>query len=375
MLTRKLIQDSINGWAPMCGLSATPRNFGNGLFTDAGETAFFARQLEDIAVQLYNAKYPDLQGRNIVNVKTDINPAADFHVWRGYDFNASAVETDDYNDDFPAGELTGKETSQRITGLVAGYGYSIMDIRRAQMAGVPLDSMKALLARESMERRLDLAMALGSKNSAANGIYGFYNNPNYVAAIDVSAQNTGAGPTGTFFAASSGTKWDMSAGAGKTPAKIIADLNSARSAIRLNSKGAHDANSVVVDLATDTYFSQTNASIGDSNTFLGISVKQFIMQTCSWIQNWKVWNRGSNVTGAVFTPQGTLPATGTPAGKPVVMVYEDKPENGEFLLPQPFEQFPPQLHNMKFGVGMHMRFGGYIVRRPLAYQLLTKVQG
>ena len=57
------------------------------------------------------------------------------------------------------------------------------------------------------------------------------------------------------------------------------------------------------------------------------------------------------------------------------MLFEDKPDHGEFLLPQPFEIFPPQLRGMKFMTSMHMRVGGYVVRRPERFVLIKKPQG
>lgn len=369
MISRKLIIDAINSWAPMVGLSHEPVRRG-GLITDAGETAFFARQLEDISTTLYNARYPELQGRNIVSVKTDINPGADFHVWRGYDFEGAVDETDDYTDDIPAGSLEGAEAAQKITGIVGGYGFSIMDIRRAQFAGVPLDSMKALGARETMERKLDLMMAIGSKNRGVNGIYGFYNHPSLPTAVDVSAQNTGAGPAGSFLSASTGVDWSFSAATGKTPTKVVADLNLAYNTLRVNSKFTFGDNglTVVLDSKSFDLWNQTPCNVGDASLFNTNSVMSYIRSTCGWIKDVKRWNRG-------YTAKGTIATAGTASGTPMVMLFEDKPENGEFLLPQPFEQFPPQLKNMKFGVGMHMRAGGYIIRRPLAYQPIIKVLG
>lgn len=369
MISRKAINDAIAAWAPMCGLSDQPVRHG-GLITDAGETAFFARQLEDISTQLYNARYPDLQGRNIVSVKTDINPGADFHVWRGYDFDGAVDETDDYTDDIPEGSLKGAEAAQKITGIVGGYGFSIMDIRRAQFAGVPLDAMKALLARETMERKLDLMMAIGSKNRALNGIYGFYNNPSLPTAVDVSAQNTGAGPAGSFLAASTGVDWSFTAATGKTPTKVIADLNLAYNTLRVNSKFSHGDNGLTLVLDSKSYdlWNQTPVSVGDVSLYNTISFMQFARKTCGWLTNVKRWNRG-------YTAKGTVATAGTAAGTAMAMLFEDREESGQFLLPQPFEQFPPQLKNMKFGVGMHMRAGGYIVRRPLAFQPIIKPLG
>src|SRR5271166_1962200 len=211
MISRQAIHDAIKLHAPFVGLSDKPVRHGN-LVTDAGETAFFELQLTDIAVQLYNQLYPTLNMKEIVSVKTDVNPAAEFHIYRGYDYTGDVVETDDYTDEFPETEVQGMQSSaQAITGIVGSFGYSIMDIRRAQMAGVPLEAMKALAQREVMEKKLDRMMAIGSANRSLNLIYGFFNAPGNTsvnAGWDVSvgnavgggAVNTGAyGSAGQYF--------------------------------------------------------------------------------------------------------------------------------------------------------------------------------
>lgn len=370
MLTRQDIESAIQAWAPMAGLSNRPVSR-NGLITDSGETAFFARQLEDIATELYNRRYPELQGRNILSVKTNISPGADFHVWRGYEYTSEVRETDDYSDYVPEGELEGGESAQKITGILGSYGYSVMDIRRAQFAGVPLDAMKAQLARDTMERKLDLMMAIGSDNRALNNIYGFYNHPSLPTAVDVSAQNTGAyGAAGSFFAGSTGVDWSFTAATGKAPNRVVADLNLGFNTLRSNSKYSFGEEGLTVVLDTKTFdlWNQTPANIGDAAIYSGISVMQYIRQTCGWIKNVKSWNRG-------VAAHGTIAQQNARTGGAMVMLFEDKPESGEFLLPQPFEQFPPQLKGMRFGVNMHMRAGGYIIRRPLAYQPIIKPYG
>lgn len=336
-----------------------------GLRTDAGETALFVRDLEQIDVELYNAEFPDIMGRSMVALKGGLNPAIDSYTWRGYTFMGESDETDDYSDDAPGVEIEGSEITSHFTAIRQGYGYSVMDLRRAQMAGLSLDSEKARLARELMERKLDKMIAVGSKNRTANGIYGFYNQPGYPTALDVTAIHNGAGPSGGRFASSDGTTWDLtSATHGKTPQQMADDLNKARSNIRLGSLGVHDADTVTVDLKTDTLVNSTNMHVADGTTYSSTSVYKYLRETCSWIKNWRVWaNRGDTAT------------TGEAGGAPLIVVHENKPRNQQLLLPQDFEQFPPQLKGLTFGIDCHMRCGGVITRYPNAFQVLKKPYG
>lgn len=369
MLTRRQIEVAVKAWAPMIGLSDSPLWTPDGVKNDSGETGLLIRALEDISTKLHNQRYPKLQGRSILPIKTDINPAAEFHTYAGMDFTGTVDETEDYSDDNPGGgEVVERMASQRIIGIRGGYGFSIMDVRRGNMAGTSIDTIKALKSREAMEQKFDLVLSIGSKNRALNGVYGFWNQPNYSTALDVTGMNTGAYASTGKFASSDGTKWDFSAAHGKGPNQIVADFNAAYNAVRQNSLYIYDPDTVCVGPEVDDLFAQTNVNIGDTATYNFVSVKSYIMSTCTWIKKWKVWNQAS-------TANGTLATAGTPSGTPLVMVYEDNPDNYEALLPQDFEQFPPQLRGMMFGVGTHMRTGGVLCRAPKAFQLIKKPFG
>lgn len=378
MISRASIHQAIRAWAPLAGLSDQPVKY-NGLTTDAGETAFFELGLTDIATQMYNQKYPALNMREIVSVKTDINPGADFHIWRGYDYDGDVVETEDYDDELPEVELKGMQAAaQRITGIMGSYGFSIMDGRRAQMAGLPLDTMKAFAAREVMEKKLDKMMAIGSFNRANNGIYGFFNHPAITSTagtnssvntpFDVSAQNTGAGQTGSPLASSTGVDWGCSLATGKTVSKVIADLNLAFNTAQVNTNYVHEPDTLTLDKKTFQAWNQTPANFGDIALYNTSNYMSYIRSQCGWLKNVKQTLQANFAAGTALT-------AGTPTGTPLAVLHEDKRENAEFLFPQPFEQFPPQLKGMKFSIACHMRVGGQIIRRPGAFILIKKPQG
>lgn len=380
MISRRAIHDAIRRQAPLTDLSDSPVT-SRGRTTDSGETAFFELQLTDIDVKLYNQQYPELNMKDIVSVKSDLNAGSDFYIWRGYNETGDVSETDDYDDDVQEVEVVGAQAAaQAITGIRGSFGISIMDIRRAQMAGVPIEAQKALAARKRMEQKLDKMMAIGSANRAANSIYGFFNNPGLTSvnsAYDVSVApngdgsfNVGAsGAASTWFSASTGVDWSMSKATGKSPNQVVKDLNNIYNTSRVNSKYISRLNTLTLDERTFDLFTQTPANIGDvflSNTenYMG-----YIKRNCSWLKNVRSTIQANYANGSLTS------AGQAGVGTAMAIVHEDSPEHGEFLLPQPFEVFPPQLRGMKFSTSMHMRVGGYIIRRPERFVQVLKPQG
>jgi hypothetical protein len=374
MISRQLIRDAIRRQNLIAGLSETPVR-SRGLTTDASETAFLELQLTDIDVRLLEVVYPELNMDTIVNVKSDINPGADFYAWDMYDEKGDVSETDDYDDDIQEVEvLGGRSAAQRITGIRGSFGISIMDLRKAQMAGVPIEARKALAARKRMAQKLDKMMAVGSAVRANNGIYGFFNHPSLTAVnanVDVSTINTGAyGAAGSFFASSTGVDWTASAATGKSPNAVVKDLNYGYNQMRTNSKyTVGESLSLVLDKRTFDIWNQTPANIGDPLILYTGNYLEYIKRNCGFIGKIKTTIQANYANGTAATAgvQGL--------GTAMVVLHDEDREAGEFLVPQPFEVFPPQLRGMKFSTSMHMRVGGQVIRRPEKFQTFTKVQG
>src|ERR1700682_2890158 len=109
---------------------------------DAGQTAFFLRDLTDIYARTFDVKYPDLKARTILPVYTGVDPGAEGFVWRQFDRTGTA-------------EVIAAEEQSRIYSLGASYSYSIQDLRKAKMAGIPLETRKAFAARRAMEQAVE----------------------------------------------------------------------------------------------------------------------------------------------------------------------------------------------------------------------------
>lgn len=314
---------------------------------DAATAGFFLRDLTEVMGRTFDVKYPDLKARQILPVWTGIDPAAESYVWRQFDRVGGAHVIHDYGADLPSTEVVANEFQSRILSLGTSYQYSIQDLRKARMAGIPLETRKALAARRSMEQALEqiaffgIAQVPGTSASQALmfapasqntndplAMYGFTNFPGLPV---VTTTNNWTAP-------------------GTSVSTIVNDFNSMFLTIIQNSKGVHTPDTVVLPLST---WSTLNA-MPRSTTFTDDTVLQYIMKENPWIKN-VYWS-------TMLETAGRNQANNAQA--PRIMCLERSEENLQLVIPQEFEQLPPQMVNLMFKIPCHMRVGGLRVSYP-----------
>jgi hypothetical protein len=315
---------------------------------DAATTAFFLRDLTEVMGRTFDVKYPDLKARQILPVFTGVDPGAEGYVWRQYDRVGAAKVIDSYGADLPESEVVAAEFQSRCLSIGTSYSYSIQDLRKARMAGIPLETRKALAARRSMEQALEqiafygLAQIPGATSSQAMqfvpasqstsdpmAMYGFTNFPGLLV------------PTHTL------NTWTSSATA---IANIVSDFNGAFLTIINNSFGVHTPDTVVFPLSTWASLASTARSI----TFTEDTVLQYLMKENPWLKN---------VYWSLMLETAGLKQDGATVGTRV-MFCERNEENFQLVIPQEFEQLPPQMVNLMFKIPCHMRVGGIRVSYP-----------
>jgi hypothetical protein len=311
-----------------------------GFRSDANESIMFARELEYVFTKTYDVLYPDLKARSLLPVNREVPAGADQYTYTQYDRVGEASEVDDYAKDFPTVEVKGDQKSNFIVSLGDSYQYTIQDMRAAAMAKKPLDAMKAAAARRAMEEKLEKIAALGS---SARGITGALNAPN----VDTVSLTNGAWKT-TYDSAS--TFDDMDAAVNK----IQADVKQIVNTIRSNSLGIHGNSGLRMTLDLPTYLFLT--STPQSPRYKENSIKDFLLKTVEGLSEVTFWNRCT---------------TGDGSNGPILWMYEPNPDHLELVIPQEFEQFPPQLEGMATKIYCHMRCGGVQVRRPKAMKYAT----
>lgn len=296
---------------------------------DAGETAFFARELEHVQSKAYDIKYPELKARKLFPMSSEAGPGAESITYEQYDQVGMAKIISNYADDLPRADVKGKQFTSLVKSLGISYGYNIQEIRNAKMAGKPLEQRKANAAkRGSMQKENQLAFF----GDSAAGIPGFIN------ASNINSYTIPAG-------ASTQTQWST-----KTADEILADMNGVANMAFTVSKGVETSDTMLLPL--EQYMLISTKRIGAANEK---TVMQFFLETNPFIKAIEWVNELDNVSGS-----------------DVIMCYRRDPDALLMHVPQDFEQFPAQERGLEFLVPCHHRAAGVIVYYPLS---ITKGTG
>lgn len=286
-------------------------------------TAVLEKELEYVKTQTYDIVYPEMKARQLIPVSNEADPGAETITYRQWDEFGMAQIISNYGDDLPLIDALVEEFQQKVKGLGAAYQWSIQDIRRAAISGIPLDQRRARAARRSIEQQIENIAALG--NTAA-GLRGFAKHPN----VPLVAPDTGTWSTAT-------------------ADQIIGDMNKLATSIVTTNKETFLPDTLVLDISRYNLISTKRISTtGDTHT----TVLEAWLRSNPWVRNVGTWYK-----------LATADAAGT---GPRLVCYKRDPEVLTLEIPQEFEQMPPQAKNLAFQVPVHARIGGVIVYYPIA---------
>ena len=294
---------------------------------DSAQTVFFARELESRKAQTYDVIKAPLKAFELIPVSTEAGPGAESIVYEQYDSTGIAKLIANYADDLPRADVKGKEFFAPIKSIGNSYGYSLQEIRAAQMAGKSLEQRKANAAVRAQREKWNRIAFFGD---ADTGLPGWLSNAN----VPNSAVAAGAG-------SGDPTEW-----ADKTPAEILKDMNDAVNGIVDLTNGAESPNTIVLPIAQYTLIATTNAGTGTDTTIL-----EYFLRNSPFITSVE-W--ANELKGAF---------TGDTDG---FIVYDRSPDKMTFEMPQDFEQLPVQERGLEFVIPCHSRVGGTIIYYPLS---------
>jgi hypothetical protein len=378
---------------------------------DAAFSAMFARQLEYVYTWTADIEYPALKARSLVPVDTEVPSGAEFFTYSMYDVAGEAAILQNYaKNSFPEADVYADQFRQAVKGLGAKYSFSVQDMRAAAMAGVPLEAKKASSARYSVEKRLERIAAYGD---APTGIYGITNAPGITATTKLSPAGTWAQQIAAAIAA------------GTLPATsqaILGDVNAQAQGIYNATLGEHTPTTLVLPTAAFSILATTPWS----PVYRDESILQFILKSSPWLDeivDWPYLNTIGRLplagTFHVINGSASVVASVSQAGVVYVgatlylggvayvvsafngttgitlsvvyagstnvtlgsvtqqsglsLVYEKDPRVLQLVIPQEFEQFPPEMDGLLWEVYCHLRTGGVNVIRPLAVTTMAGI--
>jgi len=290
---------------------------------DANESIFFLEELEHVKSRSYDVKYPELLARRLFPLSQEVDSGAETIAYETYDHVGAAKIIHSYANDLPALEVSGKKTVRQVYSEGISFGYSLQDIRNAQMAGKSLTNRKANGCRRQM---LSLENKLAFHGDSTTDI------PGFIGSANINAVTIPAGAATT-------TPWDT-----KTADEILNDVTLMVTAIVDGSNGVESPNTLLLPIEQYTLISTKPRSTTSDTTIL-----EFMLKSNAWISE--------------VIPVYELKGAGA-SGKDTMMLYDRNPEKLTLEVPQDVEFLKPQEKALYYEVPVHARTAGVIIYYP-----------
>lgn len=311
----------------------------NLLREDANESMFFARELEHIKAKSYDVLFPNLTATRMIPVSTEAGPGAKSITYRQYENVGFAKIIANYATDLPRTDVTGKEFTSPVRSIGDAYGYSIDDIRAAQMTGKPLEQRKANAARQAVEQEIN---RIAYHGDSANNLQGLFAHPN-ITSYTLPQDGTQNGASANTAAAAKFVN--------KTPDQVLRDLNGLVNTPTTLTNGVE-----MVDTLLLSHTVYSDLATRPRSTTSDTTILEFFKKN----------NPGVTVEKI---PECAGAGTG---GVDICIAYTKSPDKLTLEIPQVFEQFPPQAQGLEFEIPCHAKCGGVIIYYPLS---IVKAEG
>ncbi len=292
---------------------------------DASENVFFTRELEHVRSKAYDVKFPALKARMLIPVDSEVEPGARTVVYEQYTAVGVAKIVANYARDLPRADVFGKEFRSPVRTVAASYGYSIDEILAAAKARKPLVQRKADAARKAIELKLDQIARTGDSKHGLLGLLNQTNATSYTIANGASASPL----------------WST-----KTPDEIVADLGGIVTAIVESTKEVEIPDTILLPVEKYNLIATTRMGDGSDTTIL----KFFL---------------GANPYIKEIIPWHPLKTAGSGSSNRMV-AYRRDPDAVQMVIPQEFQQLPPQEEGLETVVPCYARSGGVILYYPLS---------
>lgn len=307
-------------------LDECPKEYHGFKNLDAGESIFFARELEFVKSQVYDIKFPELKARLLFPIDFTVNAGAQTITYEQYSQVGIAKIISNYADDLPRADVKGTEFTSRVRTIASSYGYNYDEVQAAAMAGKPLATKKANSAKRA---HMVLENRIAFFGDSTHNIPGFLSNANF-SEVTLAADGTGSSK---LFST-------------KDADKMLRDLNSLFTMVHTVSNGVEHADTLLVPISIFNLMAVTRIA----NT--GISVMKWFLENSPHCKE-VIW-------------VNELKNAGTGGTIDKMVAYRRDPMALEMIVPSEFKQLPVQEKNLEYLVPTHHRFAGVLVYYPLS---------
>ena len=283
---------------------------------------FLERQLEFIRPQVFEVTYADIKYPTLLPVTSEAGPGAQTFTYRIMDSTGEFKLLADAADDLPRADISQVEKSINIRSFGGSFGYTVQELRAAQMANIALEQRRASAVRRAYEEKVEAVAMFGE---ASVGLAGFFNN----STVDVIATD----------------RWFTGSTASGTSQDMLELLNYGVSAI-INASNMKEQPDTIL-LAYEDYNKISTTRNSDSSD---VTVLEYFLRTNPYIRN--------------VEPVNQLDADNSVLNTNRMVVYKRDPEKVQLHIPQPLELFPPQQRGLEFIVPAHARVGGVALYYP-----------
>jgi hypothetical protein len=283
---------------------------------------FLERQLEYIRPQIFEVAYADIKYPTLLPVTSEAGQGAQTFTYRIMDSTGEFKLIADAADDLPRSDISQVERSINIRSFGGSFGYTVQELRAAQMANIALEQRRAAAVRRAYEEKVEAVAMFGESTV---GLAGFFNN----STVDVIAANY----------------WFTGATASGTSQEMLELLNYGVSAI-INASNMKEQPDTIL-LAYEDYNKISTTRNSDSSD---VTVLEYFLRTNPYIRNVEPINQLDKDNSVLNTNR--------------MVVYKRDPEKVQLHIPQPLELFPPQQRGLEFIVPAHARVGGVALYYP-----------
>ena len=281
---------------------------------------FLERQLEHIRPQVFETVYADIKYPTILPVTSEAGNAAQTFTYRIMDSTGDFKLIADAADDLPRADISQTEKSIVIRSFGGSFGYTVQELRAAQMANIALEQRRAAAVRRAYEEKVEEVAMFGE--SAAN-LAGFFNN----STVDVLQAD----------------KWFTDSGT--TSQEMLELLNYGVTGI-VNSTNMKEQPDTILISYEDFRIISTQRNSDSSD----VTVLEYFLRTNPFIRNIEPILQLDKDKSSLQTNR--------------MVVYKRDPEKVQLHIPQPLELFPPQQRGLGFIVPAHARVGGVALYFP-----------